>query len=109
MVLLIDSYIVLITGPQPCLYNQYGEAEGSFGFGRGKYKSFHLPLTNRKCPVDHCNNLQVLEDPAGNICNCNHYIFNPVLNSESALWKPCRGMDGCISEEAAGGVYRDVR
>lgn len=85
MILLIDSYIVLITGPQPCLCNQYGEAEGSVGIGRGKYRSFHFLLINCKCPVDH---YKVLEDPAGNIYNCNSYIFNPELNSESTLWKP---------------------
>lgn len=109
MFLLIDAYIVLITGPQSCLCNQYGEAEGSVGFGRGKYRSFHLLLINCKCPMDHCNNLQVLEDPAGNTYNCNSYIFNPVWNSESALRKPCRGKDECISEEAAGVVYWVVR
>lgn len=45
---------------------------------------------------------------AGNIYNCDCYIFNPVLNSESTLWKPCRRMYDSISEEAAGVVYRDV-
>lgn len=59
--------------------------------------------------MDHCNNLQVLEDPAENIYNCDCYIFNLVLNSESTFWKPCRGMDDCISEEATDVVYRDVR
>lgn len=110
VVLLIDTYVILIIGPQPCLCHQYGEAEGSAGIGRGKYRSFHLFLINCKCPVDQCSNLQVLEDPAGNICNCNCYIFSPVLKaSESMLWKPCRWVDDCISEEGAGIVYRDVR
>lgn len=109
MVLLLDAHIVLTTGPQPRLRNQHGEAEGSAGFGRGEYRSFASLLNNCKCPVDHCSNSQVLQVPAGNIYNCKCYIFNPGLNSESALWKLCRGMDDCISEEAAGVVYRDVR
>lgn len=108
MVLLLDTHIVLTAGPQPCLCNQHGEAEGSAGFGRGEYTSSAILLNNGKCPVDHCSNSQVLQVPAGNIYNCKCYIFSPVLNSESAIWKPCKGMDDCISEEAAGAVYRDV-
>lgn len=84
MVLLTDTYIVLIAGPQPCLHNQYGEAEGRAGFGRGKSGSFHLLLINCKHPVDHCHNLQVLEDPAEDIYKCDSSIFCPVLNSEPA-------------------------
>lgn len=109
MVLLLDAHIVLTAGPQPCLCNQHGEAEGSVGFGRGEYRSFAILLNKHKCPADHCSNSQVMQVPAGNIYSCKCYIFNPVLNSESALWKLWRRMDDCISEEAAGVVYRDVR
>lgn len=87
MVLLLDTHVVLTAGPQPCLRNQHGEAEGSVGFGRGEYRSSAIFLNNCKCPVDHCSNSQVLQVPAGNIYNCKCYISNLVLNSESALWK----------------------
>lgn len=60
----LDTYIVLIIGTQPCLHNQYGEAEGSVGFGRGKYAFSHL-LINCNHPVNHCETQ--VADPARNM------------------------------------------